>query len=92
MVEDQPVEIMAYMGKAAGVADPYNMSADDIAKAKELLIQLKPNILRLAHQNTDTIAALKNGEAWIATINLGADNQLTFEKDITPQVIEGGAE
>ena len=73
VVEDQPVEIMAYMGKAAGVKDPYNMTADEIAQAKALLIQLKPNILRLAPQNTDTIAALKNGEAWIATINLGAD-------------------
>lgn len=73
IVEDQPVEIMAYMGKAAGVADPYNMTADDIAKAKELLIKLKPNVLRLAPQNTDTIAALKSGEAWIATVNLGAD-------------------
>ncbi len=73
IVEDQPVEIMAYMGKAAGVKDPYNMTPDEIAQAKALLIQLKPNILRLAPQNTDTIAALKNGEAWIATINLGAD-------------------
>jgi len=73
IVEDQPVEIMAYMGKAAGVKDPYNMTADEIAQAKALLVQLKPNILRLAPQNTDTIAALKNGEAWIATINLGAD-------------------
>ncbi len=76
VVEDQPVEVMAYMGKAAGVADPYNMSADDIAKAKALLIQLKPNILRLAPQATDTVAALKNGEAWIATINLGADTSV----------------
>lgn len=73
IVEDQPVEIMAYMGKAAGVKDPYNMTADEIAQAKALLVQLKPNILRLAPQNTDTIAALKNGEAWLATINLGAD-------------------
>lgn len=73
VVEDQPVEIMAYMGKAAGVKDPYNMTDAEIAQAKNLLIQLKPNVLRLAPQNTDTIAALKNGEAWIATINLGAD-------------------
>ena len=73
VVEDQPVEVMAYMGKAAGVADPYNMSDDEIAQAKALLVQLKPNILRLAPQATDTVAALKNGEAWIATINLGAD-------------------
>jgi spermidine/putrescine-binding protein len=76
VVEDQPVEIMAYMGKAAGVKDPYNMTADEIAQAKALLVQLKPNILRLAPQATDTVAALKNGEAWIATINLGADTSV----------------
>ena len=76
IVEDQPVEIMAYMGKAAGVKDPYNMTPDEIAKAKDLLIQLKPNILRLAPQNTDTIAALKNGEAWIATGNLGTETRV----------------
>jgi len=73
VVEDQPVEIMAYMGKAAGVKDPYNMTDAEIAQAKDLLVQLKPNVLRLAPQNTDTIASLKSGEAWIATINLGAD-------------------
>ncbi len=76
VVEDQPVEIMAYMGKAAGVKDPYNMTTDEIAQAKALLVQLKPNILRLAPQATDTVAALKNGEAWIATINLGADTSV----------------
>jgi spermidine/putrescine-binding protein len=73
VVEDQPVEIMAYMGKAAGVKDPYNMTPDEIKQAQDLLRQLKPNILRLAPQNTDTIASLKNGEAWIATGNLGTD-------------------
>jgi spermidine/putrescine-binding protein len=73
VVEDQPVEIMAYMGKAAGVKDPYNMTDAEIAQAKALLVQLKPNVLRLAPQATDTVAALKSGDAWIATINLGAD-------------------
>jgi spermidine/putrescine-binding protein len=76
VVEDQPVEVMAYMGKAAGVKDPYNMTDAEIAQAKALLVQLKPNILRLAPQATDTVAALKNGEAWIATINLGADTSV----------------
>jgi spermidine/putrescine-binding protein len=73
IVEDQPVELMAYMGKLAGAVDPYNMTPDEISKAKDLLTQLKPNVLRLAPQNTDTIAALKNGEAWLATGNLGTD-------------------
>ena len=32
---------------------------------------LKPNVLRLAQQNTDTVDALANGEVWLATGNLG---------------------
>jgi spermidine/putrescine-binding protein len=73
VVEDQPVEIMAYMGKFAGVGNAYSMTDPEIAKAKDLLKRLKPNILRLANQATDTITALKNGEAWIATGNLGTE-------------------
>jgi spermidine/putrescine-binding protein len=73
VIEDQPVEAMAYMGKLAGVKNAYSMTPDEIDKAKDLLKQLKPNILRLANQATDTIAALKNKEAWIATGNLGTE-------------------
>jgi spermidine/putrescine-binding protein len=76
IVENQPVEVMAYMGKAAGVADPYNMSTDDIAKAKDLATKLKPNLLKFSQQNTDTIAALISGEAWIATGNLGTETRV----------------
>jgi spermidine/putrescine transport system substrate-binding protein len=76
VVEDQPVEIMAYMGKFAGVSNAYSMTPDEIAKAKDLLKQLKPNVLRLANQATDTIAALKSGEAWIATGNLGTESRV----------------
>jgi spermidine/putrescine-binding protein len=76
VVENQPVEVMAYMGKAAGVADPYNMSTDDIAKAKDLATKLKPNLLKFSQQNTDTIAALISGEAWIATGNLGTETRV----------------
>src|SRR3954447_2845707 len=73
VVEDQPVEVMAYMGKFAGVGNAYSMTDPEIAKAKDLLKRLKPNILRLAKQATDTITALKNGEAWIATGTLGTE-------------------
>jgi spermidine/putrescine-binding protein len=76
VVENQPVEVMAYMGKAAGVKDPYNMTPDDLAKAKDLATKLKPNLLKFAQQNTDTIAALISGEAWIATGNLGTETRV----------------
>jgi len=73
VVEDQPVEIMAYMGKYTGAANAYSMTDDEISKAKDALKQLKPNVLTLANQATDTIAKLKTGEAWIATGNLGTE-------------------
>jgi spermidine/putrescine-binding protein len=40
------------------------------------MYQLKPNVLRLAQQNTDTINALTNGEVWLATGNLGTDERV----------------
>jgi spermidine/putrescine-binding protein len=76
VVEDQPVEIMAYMGKFTGAKNAYSMTPDEIAKAKDALVKLKPNVLRLANQATDTIAALKTGEAWIATGNLGTESRV----------------
>jgi hypothetical protein len=33
-----------------------------------------------------------SGERMVVTINLGADNQLRIERDVTPQVIDGEAE
>jgi spermidine/putrescine-binding protein len=73
VVENQPVEIMAYMGKFTGAKNAYSMTPEEIATAKEAAKKLKPNILKLADQATDTIALLKTGEAWIGTGNLGTD-------------------
>jgi spermidine/putrescine-binding protein len=76
VVENQPEEIPAYMGKLAGAADPYNMTEEELAAATDLMYQLKPNILRLAQQNTDAVAALASGEAWLSTGNLGTDERV----------------
>lgn len=76
VTEDQPVEVMAYMGKLTGAKSSYSMTPEEVAKAKEALIRFKPNVLRLSNQATDTIAALKSGEAWIATGNLGTETRV----------------
>lgn len=76
IIENQPTDNVAYMGKASGAADPYNMTPDELAKAKDLLVQLKPNILKLSQQNTDTVNALANGEAWLAIGYLGMDDRV----------------
>lgn len=79
VVENQPVEVMAYMGKLTGAADPYNMTDDEIAAAKDALGRLKPNVLLLAQQSAETVSALASGEAWLATGNLGTDERVLAE-------------
>lgn len=76
VTENQPVEVVAYMAKLAGAADPYNITPEELVGTKDLLAQLKPNIVKLAQQNTDTVASLVSGEAWIATGNLGTDERV----------------
>ncbi len=76
IVEDQPVEIMAYMGKATGAKDPYNMTEAELSTAKDAAMKLKPNVVKLAPQNNDTIAALVSGEAWLGTSNLGTEERV----------------
>ncbi|MEO8228722.1 MAG: ABC transporter substrate-binding protein [Chloroflexota bacterium] len=76
VTEDQAVEVMAYMGKLTGSKNSYSMTPEEVATAKEALIRFKPNVLRLSNQATDTIAALKSGEAWIATGNLGTETRV----------------
>jgi spermidine/putrescine-binding protein len=76
VMENQPLDIMLFAGKAIGAVDPYNMTDDELAQAKDWLTQLKPNVLKLVAQNTETIAALVDGSAWLATQNLGAPDRV----------------
>lgn len=73
VTEDQPVEVMAYMGKLAGVKDVYSMTDEEIAAAKANMERLKPNLLTRTAQAQDTWKLLASEEAWLGTANLGAD-------------------
>jgi spermidine/putrescine-binding protein len=72
-VENQPTDVMAFAGCATGAAKPYDMTEDEIAKAKDWLTQLKPNVFKLVSQNQEAVKALTDEEAWLATGNLGYD-------------------
>jgi spermidine/putrescine-binding protein len=76
VIENQPEEIVAYMGKASGVEDVYNMTDDQLATVKGLLEQLKPNVLKFAQQATDSVNAMTTGEAWLITGNLGNEDRV----------------
>ena len=76
VIENQPEEIVAYMGKASGVDDVYNMTDDQLATVKGLLEQLKPNVLKFAQQATDSVNSMISEEAWLITGNLGNEDRV----------------
>ncbi|HEU4977065.1 MAG TPA: ABC transporter substrate-binding protein [Baekduia sp.] len=73
IAENQPTDLMAMAGLATGAKEPYSMTPDEISRAKDFLKQLKPNILKLASQNSEVVRALADGTAWLAIENLGTD-------------------
>ncbi len=72
-MENQPTELLAFSGSATGAKKPYDMTPDEMSRAKDFLKQVKPNVLKLVAQNTEAVRALTNEEAWISTGNLGYD-------------------
>jgi spermidine/putrescine-binding protein len=76
VVEKQPEEIVAYMARAAGFDKPYDLTADQLATVKGYLEKLKPNVLKFAQQNTETVAAMVSEEAWLVTGNIGNEDRV----------------
>lgn len=76
VIENQPEEIVAYMGKAAGFDDVYNLTDDQLATVKTYLEKLKPNVLKFAQQATDSVNAMTSEEAYLITGNLGNEDRV----------------
>jgi spermidine/putrescine-binding protein len=75
-MELQPFDVMAFMGKAIGAAEPYNMTDEELAKAKQALKDLMPNILKFVEQNVEVVQLLANETIWLGTQNLGVEDRV----------------
>jgi spermidine/putrescine-binding protein len=75
-LENIPTDMMAIAGRATGSKNPYGMNKAQIAKAKQYLQALKPNVLKLASQNNEVVRALADESAWIGITNLGTDDRV----------------
>jgi spermidine/putrescine-binding protein len=64
----EPNDIMAKAGVATGAAKPFAMTDAEIARAKDYLTELKPNILKLAQSGTDEVRAYSEGAAVMSAI------------------------
>lgn len=74
--EMQPFDVMANMGTATGAADPYDMNDEELQKAKQALIDLRPNILTFVEQSVESVQLLASEEVWISTHNLGVEERV----------------
>jgi len=75
-MELQPFDVMAMMGKSLGYDNAYDMTAEQIAAAKQQLIDLLPNILSFVEQNVELVNLLADESIWLATVNLGIDDRV----------------
>jgi spermidine/putrescine transport system substrate-binding protein len=75
-MELQPFDVMAFMGKALGIKEAYQMNAEQVAKAKDLLKKLRPNILKFVEQNVEIVKLLADETIWLATVNVGIEDRV----------------
>jgi spermidine/putrescine-binding protein len=68
----EPNDILAKAGCATGAAKPFAMTDAEIDRARDYLVELKPNILKLAQAGAEELRAFSEGAAIISTI-LGFD-------------------
>jgi spermidine/putrescine transport system substrate-binding protein len=76
-MELQPFDVMAFMGKAIGAADPYDMTDAELEQAKQALKDLQPNILKFVEQNVEVVQLLANETIWLGTQNLGVEDRVS---------------
>ncbi|WP_426518859.1 ABC transporter substrate-binding protein [Diaminobutyricibacter sp. McL0618] len=73
VAENIPTDLMAIAGIATGSKSPYGLDTDGISKAANYLKALKPNMVKLATQNSEIVTMLSSGAAAIGISNLGTD-------------------
>jgi len=71
--ENSPETFVAFAGLATGAKVPYDQTLPELARSKQWLKKLKPNILKIVDQNFETVNALKDESAWIGLGNLGVE-------------------
>ncbi len=69
----QPTDLMAVGGLATGAAEPYDMTPEEIDRARDFLREAKPAFLTLAADDSQIVRALADGSATLAIANLGMD-------------------
>lgn len=67
----QQEDVIAWMGIAVGAKDPYAMTKEELASAKEALRKLMPNVLRFPPQEEELVKLMADGSIWVTALSAG---------------------
>ncbi|MBV8913073.1 MAG: extracellular solute-binding protein [Acetobacteraceae bacterium] len=67
----QQEDVIAWMGIATGAKNPYDMSKAELAKAKEALARLMPNILKFPPQEEELVRLAASEDIWVTALSAG---------------------
>jgi spermidine/putrescine-binding protein len=67
----QQEDVIAWMGIASGAKKPYDMTADELAKAKDALKRLMPNILKFPPQEEELVKLMADESIWVTALSAG---------------------
>jgi spermidine/putrescine-binding protein len=67
----QQEDVIAWMGIATGAKKPYDMTKEELAKAKEGLERLMPNILKFPPQEEELVKLAADESIWVTALSAG---------------------
>jgi spermidine/putrescine transport system substrate-binding protein len=67
----QQEDVVAWMGIASGAKDPYAMTEEELAAAKEALKRLMPNILKFPPQEEELVRLAADESIWVTALSAG---------------------
>lgn len=67
----QQEDVIAWMGVATGATKPYDMTKDELAKAKNALSRLMPNILKFPPQEEELVKLMADESIWVTALSAG---------------------
>jgi spermidine/putrescine-binding protein len=67
----QQEDVIAWMGIATGAKKPYDMTKEELAKAKDGLSRLMPNILKFPPQEEELVKLMADESIWVTALSAG---------------------
>jgi spermidine/putrescine-binding protein len=82
----QQEDVMAWMGLATGAKKPYDMNKEELARAKEALKRLVPNVLKFPTETDELVKLMADESIWVTVLSAGGGVRIKEAGGVQPKV------